>query len=85
MIRLTRSRSPRIAYRSFPQPCLATALPDVAWLTTKKPLCRAFLMCGTGLEPVTPACRLVPAFVPVVSRRLGAHVQAALGSLGKPW
>ena len=36
--------------QSLPQPCQASPV-----RATKKPLCRAFLMGGTGLEPVTPS------------------------------
>jgi hypothetical protein len=55
----TRRRVPRddpapSAPQSLPQPCQQSPI-----RATKKPLCRAFSMGGTGLEPVTPSLSIL--------------------------
>jgi hypothetical protein len=47
---LRRVFMPRFVRQSLPQPCRMSPVG-----ATKKPFCRAFLMGGTGLEPVTPS------------------------------
>jgi hypothetical protein len=59
----------RAQANTLARPILATIPPPIACQANKNPLCRAFLMGGTGLEPVTPQLvEMVQAFAPVRAR-----------------